>query len=127
MKLPRRDGLNIVPFIDIMLVLLAIVLSVATFISQGHIKIKVPDSRSAEAIKQDEKKLSILLTKDDKFFIDDKESDLDSLKSRIADIESTTLVELVSDKEAKFQSFIDILDILKERGHEKFVIKAQTK
>lgn len=126
MRLPRRDGLNIVPFIDIMLVLLAIVLSVATFISQGHIKIKVPESSSAEAIK-DEQKLSILLTKDDKFYIDERESTLNEVKSRIAELESSVLVELVSDKEAKFQSFIDILDILKERGHEKFVIKAENK
>lgn len=126
MRLPRKEGLNIVPFIDIMLVLLAIVLSVATFISQGHIKIKVPESNSAEAIK-DEKKLSIMLDKDSKIYIDEVEISIDEAKKRVAEIESTTLVELVSDKEAKFQAFIDILDILKERRHEKFVIKAQTK
>lgn len=126
MRLPRRDGLNIVPFIDIMLVLLAIVLSVATFISQGHIKIKVPESNSAETIK-DEKKLSIMLDNDSKIYIDEVEISINDAKKRIAEIESTTLVELVSDKEAKFQAFIDILDILKERGHEKFVIKAKTK
>lgn len=126
MRLPRRDGLNIVPFIDIMLVLLAIVLSVATFISQGHIKIKVPESDSAENIK-DEKKLSIMLDKDSKIYIDDIELSIDEAKKRIEAVESTTLIELVSDKEAKFQAFIDILDILKERRHEKFVIKAQTK
>lgn len=126
MRLPRRDGLNIVPFIDIMLVLLAIVLSVATFISQGHIKIKVPESESAENIK-DEKKLSIMLDKDSKIYIDDIELSIDEAKKRIEAVESNTLIELVSDKEAKFQAFIDILDILKERRHEKFVIKAQTK
>ena len=126
MRLPRRDGLNIVPFIDIMLVLLAIVLSVATFISQGHIKIKVPESDSAENIK-DEKKLSIMLDKDSKIYIDEAEISIDEAKKRIEAVESNTLIELVSDKEAKFQAFIDILDILKERRHEKFVIKAQTK
>ncbi len=126
MRLPRRDGLNIVPFIDIMLVLLAIVLSVATFISQGHIKIKVPESESAENLK-DEKKLSIMLDKDSKIYIDEVEITIDEAKSRIGAVESNTLIELVSDKDAKFQAFIDILDILKERRHEKFVIKAQTK
>ena len=126
MRLPRRDGLNIVPFIDIMLVLLAIVLSVATFISQGHIKIEVPESSSAEKLDND-KKLSIILDKDSKIYIDERESTIDEVKSRIAEIESSVLVELVSDKEARFQAFIDILDILKERGHEKFVIKAESK
>ena len=126
MRLPRKEGLNIVPFIDIMLVLLAIVLSVATFISQGHIKVKVPQSNSTETAKN-EKKLSIVLTKDSKIFIDERESTIDEVKSRIVEIESSVLVELVSDKEARFQAFIDILDILKERGHEKFVIKAESK
>ena len=126
MRLPRRDGLNIVPFIDIMLVLLAIVLSVATFISQGHIKIEVPQSSSAEKL-NDDKKLSIMLDKDSKIYIDERESTLDEVKTKIAELESSVLVELVSDKEARFQAFIDILDILKERGHEKFVIKAESK
>ena len=126
MRLPRRDGLNIVPFIDIMLVLLAIVLSVATFISQGHIKIEVPQSSSAEKL-NDDKKLSIMLDKDSKIYIDERESTLDEVKAKIAELESSVLVELVSDKEARFQAFIDILDILKERGHEKFVIKAESK
>ena len=126
MRLPRRDGLNIVPFIDIMLVLLAIVLSVATFISQGHIKIEVPQSSSAEKL-NDDKKLSIMLDKDSKIYIDERESTLDEVKAKITELESSVLVELVSDKEARFQAFIDILDILKERGHEKFVIKAESK
>ncbi|MEE9104639.1 biopolymer transporter ExbD, partial [Helicobacter pylori] len=41
----RGDGLNIVPFIDIMLVLLAIVLSVSTFIAQGKIKVNLPNAK----------------------------------------------------------------------------------
>ena len=39
MKLPKKDGLNIVPFIDIMLVLLAIVLSISTFIAHNSITV----------------------------------------------------------------------------------------
>lgn len=126
MKLPRKEGLNIVPFIDIMLVLLAIVLSAATFISQGHIKINVPESSSASKMDED-KKLSILLDKDNKFYIDDKEVGLEELKGKIMALDSATLVELASDSDARFQSFIEILDILKEKGHEKFTIQAKIK
>ncbi len=38
----RFDQINVIPFIDIMLVLLAIVLTTATFISQGRLDINVP-------------------------------------------------------------------------------------
>ena len=34
-EIPKKEPLNIVPFIDIMLVLLAMVLSVSTFIAKG--------------------------------------------------------------------------------------------
>ena len=54
-KIPKNESLNIVPFIDIMLVLLAIVLSVSTFIAQGKIQIELPQSANQEQQK-DEKK-----------------------------------------------------------------------
>ena len=41
MKVKRGDGLNVVPFIDVMLVLLALVLSISTFISQGKISCEI--------------------------------------------------------------------------------------
>lgn len=47
MRLPKNDGLNIVPFIDIMLVLLCIVLSISTFIASGHIKLSLPNADSS--------------------------------------------------------------------------------
>ena len=41
----RMDNINIVPFIDIMLVLLVIVLTSATFIAQGKIPIAIPKAQ----------------------------------------------------------------------------------
>ncbi len=46
-EIPKKEPHNIVPFIDIMLVLLAMVLSVSTFIAKGEIPIALPESRSA--------------------------------------------------------------------------------
>lgn len=40
----RIDTINVIPFIDIMLVLLAIVLTTATFISRGVIEVHYPES-----------------------------------------------------------------------------------
>lgn len=48
-EIPKKEPLNIVPFIDIMLVLLAMVLSVSTFIAKGEIPISLPESRNAQA------------------------------------------------------------------------------
>ena len=123
MRLNKKDGLNIVPFIDIMLVLLAIVLSISTFIAQGKIAVDLPSANSTEQIKEDEKKVSVVIDKDNKFFIDDAEISEDGLKDKLNAIDTKTLVQLKSDKNAKFESFVKVIDILKEKGHENFAIQ----
>ncbi|MBS5810564.1 MAG: TonB system transport protein ExbD [Campylobacter concisus] len=123
MRLNKKDGLNIVPFIDIMLVLLAIVLSISTFIAQGKIAVDLPSANSTEQIKEDEKKVSVIIDKDNKFFIDDVEVTTDELKEKLNAIDTKTLVQLKSDKNAKFDSFVKVIDILKEKGHENFAIQ----
>ena len=123
MRLNKKDGLNIVPFIDIMLVLLAIVLSISTFIAQGKIAVDLPSANSTEQIKEDEKKVSVVIDKDNKFFIDDVEISEDELKDKLNAVDIKTLIELKSDKNAKFDSFVKVVDILKEKGHENFAIQ----
>ena len=123
MRLNKKDGLNIVPFIDIMLVLLAIVLSISTFIAQGKIAVDLPSAKSAQQDKEDEKKVRVVIDKDNKFFIDDAEISEDELKDKLNAIDTKTLVQLKSDKNAKFESFVKVIDILKEKGHENFAIQ----
>ena len=123
MRLNKKDGLNIVPFIDIMLVLLAIVLSISTFIAQGKIAVDLPSAKSAQQDKEDEKKVSVIIDKDNKFFIDDAEISENELKDKLNAVDIKTLIELKSDKNAKFDSFVKVVDILKEKGHENFAIQ----
>src|SRR5690606_34908116 len=56
----RIDTINVIPFIDIMLVLLAIVLTTATFISRGVIEVDYPESAAtAGAAPEDSFEISI--------------------------------------------------------------------
>ncbi|MDU7693588.1 MAG: TonB system transport protein ExbD [Helicobacter sp.] len=114
-------GLNIIPFIDIILVLLAIVLSISTFIAQGVIPVDVPKSSSQIAPK-DEQKLVITITKNNEIYADDMPKSLDDIKAQIDALDPKTLVELKSDKDSRFEMFINILDLLKNKNHENFAI-----
>ncbi|TKX32966.1 TonB system transport protein ExbD [Campylobacter aviculae] len=122
LKLPKNEGLNIVPFIDIMLVLLAIVLSISTFIAQGKIQINLPKSESSISLNENEKKLLITIDEKNIFYLDNKIATLDQLKNAISQLDEKTIVELKSDKNAKFESFVQIIDLLKTKEHEKFQI-----
>ncbi|AQW81548.1 TonB system transport protein ExbD [Campylobacter pinnipediorum subsp. pinnipediorum] len=121
MKLPKKEGLNVIPLIDIMLVLLAIVLSISTFIAQGNIPVDLPSSESATQDKEDNK-ITVTINKDNEFFIEDEKIAEDELKERLNEIDQKTLIQLKSDKESKFEMFVKIIDILKEKNHENFAI-----
>lgn len=124
MRLKRPEGLNIVPFIDVMLVLLAIVLTISTFIAQGKIKVDLPEASSAE-VKQVNQKLEIVINAANELHVDDSKVSLEELKERIAPLKKDFPVILKSDKESKFDIFIQVVDILKVKGHENFEIIAK--
>ena len=126
MRLPRKEGLNIVPLVDIMLVLLAIVLSTASFIAHGQIKVNLPESTTAK-VEQDERKVMIVVDSMNNFFLDGNRISKEALQHRIMQIDSKTQVQLISDSDAKFSSFIEILDMLKSKNHENFTIQTEVK
>lgn len=122
-KIKRAEGLNIVPFIDIMLVLLAIVLSISTFIAQGQIKINVPQANSAPA--KQTQKIEILIDSKNQIYFDNQPISLEELKNRLSQISPKDLVVLRSDRESRFESFVKVLEILQEKSHENFAIGTQ--
>ncbi|GAA7139701.1 TonB system transport protein ExbD [Helicobacter pylori] len=124
----RGDGLNVVPFIDIMLVLLAIVLSVSTFIVQGKIKVSLPNAKNAEKSQPNDQKVVVIsVDEHDNIFVDDKPMNLEALSAVVKQTDPKTLIDLKSDKSSRFETFISIMDILKEHNHENFSISTEAK
>ncbi|AAD08382.1 biopolymer transporter ExbD [Helicobacter pylori] len=122
----RGDGLNVVPFIDIMLVLLAIVLSISTFIAQGKIKVSLPNAKNAEKSQPNDQKVVVIsVDEHDNIFVDDKPMNLEALSAVVKQTDPKTLIDLKSDKSSRFETFISIMDILKEHNHENFSISTQ--
>lgn len=114
MKVKKFDSINVVPFIDIMLVLLVIVLTTATFIAKGIIPVELPKSQSA-AKQKDQKDLTITIKKDGSIFFEKIKIDKKDIKIHLAKYKNTTPLRINCDKEAKFDSFVFLLDILKEK------------
>lgn len=117
MRLPKKDGLNVIPLIDVMLVLLAIVLSISTFIAQGQIKVELPSSNQ-QSMPSDSPTILLSIDKEGNIFFDNVNVDLPTLKSKIFALDSKTLLKLEIDKNSKFETFVQVADILKEKGHE---------
>jgi len=123
MGLKRKPmaSMNVIPFIDIMLVLLVMVLTTATFIRQGIIPVDLPEAKSSDK-KSDNKEVTIYVTKKGEIFINKDLVNLEQLQARLEKISKKDTVVLRSDKESKFQDFVHVMDILKKLNHESLYI-----
>ncbi|MDA3907493.1 MAG: TonB system transport protein ExbD [Sulfurimonas sp.] len=121
-KQPKRfDQINVIPFIDIMLVLLVMVLTTATFIKQGVIPIELPEAKASE--KEDLKKeISVYVNAKGEMFYEKEKVDAKELEVKLSQIDKKQTVVLRSDKESRFQDFVTVMDILKRLKHEQLYI-----
>ncbi|MGB3960812.1 MAG: TonB system transport protein ExbD, partial [Sulfurimonas sp.] len=117
----RFDEINVIPFIDIMLVLLVMVLTTATFIKQGIIPIDLPEAKAAEKEKV-EKEVTVYVNAKGEMFFEKEQVDLKQLEEKLSTISKEQTVVLRSDKESKFQDFVSVMDILKRLKHEQLYI-----
>ena len=121
MRRERFDKMNVVPFIDIVLVLLVIVLATATFVTNQTIKVDLP---SASAKKNEEKKsIHIAIDKEGKYFYNKEPLSLELIKEHLMKLDpKKDLISLHMDKSSQFQYFVNIIDILKAKGFENISI-----
>jgi biopolymer transport protein ExbD len=108
----RFEHINVIPFVDIMLVLLAIVLMTATFVSQGRIRVDLPPARHAEAAGAEQGR-QITVTAGGMIYLDGVEADLITLEATVAHWPRDTLVQVAVDRQAAFEHFVAVLDLLR--------------
>jgi biopolymer transport protein ExbD len=117
----KFDQINVIPFIDIMLVLLVMVLTTATFIKQGIIPVDLPEAKAKQ--KEDVKKeVTVYVNAKGEMFFEKEKVDLKTLEQKLSAISKEQTVVLRSDKESRFQDFVSVMDILKRLGHEQLYI-----
>ncbi len=116
------DGINVIPFIDIMLVLLTIVLTTATFIANGTIPVQLPKARNTAT---DGRGLTIAIDRDGKIFFRDSEMRSQDLRTVLASEDRQTPLLIRADRAVALQSFVDVLDMVKGLGFTKMSLQTE--
>ncbi|NVJ52598.1 MAG: TonB system transport protein ExbD [Campylobacteraceae bacterium] len=114
MKIKKFDSINVIPFIDVLLVLLAIVLMTSTFIAKGVIPVSLPETQSAQKLKEN-KEFTIYIDKENFYYVNKKKITIESLEEELLKLNHDSLILIRSDKEADFNSFVKVLDFLKSK------------
>lgn len=122
MKMKRVDSINVIPFIDIMLVLLVMVLTTATFIRTGLIPVDLPDAKGT-ATEHKPSELKLTIKKEGTLWVNETtQVSLEQFEQKVVAGGKEMTVVLYSDKDAAFQNFVGVMDVLKRLGHEQLYI-----
>jgi biopolymer transport protein ExbD len=118
------ETLNVIPFVDIMLVLLTIVLTTANFIATGRIPVSLPQASRSQVEKHQDKTVDLAVNGD--IYFDGEPVSKDELESRLQAQPSDTSFLIRADRDITFQKFIDVADILKRLNFNKVAIQTRS-
>jgi biopolymer transport protein ExbD len=117
------DYINMIPFIDVMLVLLTIVLTTSTFVVSGVIPVELPKVAGKQ-----EKIMKTNVVEIDKrgaIYYQGKPVTMERLKGEISAVSKETPFLIRADKDIPLQDFVDVLDLIKTRGFKRVSLQTE--
>ena len=105
------ESINVIPLVDVMLVLLTIVLTTSTFIAMGAIPVQLPKAESGENIKS--VATTIVIDSQGVIFLDDNPMVPESLRQNLISLDRNHPILIRADRYIQLQNFVEVLDIVK--------------
>ena len=112
--------INLVPLIDVILVLIIFFVVTATFDARSVLKLELP--RATGEASEETTALTVLVNADSRYFVDDREvlrDDLESLKATISEVAGSDRdrpVMLRADARTPYQAVVTVYDALGQLG-----------
>ena len=111
--------INMIPFIDVSLVLLIIFMVMTPFLMKSEIKVNLPESPSSQQISKDDKMVDIQVQSDGAVFIDGKKIPKESMEKSIGEKvhdPKNQSVMIEADKKTDFEHVVAVMGVVKKLG-----------
>lgn len=108
------DQINVIPLVDVMLVLLVIVLTTATFISSGQIPVNL--AKAKEVGDRKDAPVVITLTADGSLFLNDRAVPEGGLQGALTAESRESAVVVRADKVTVLERFVSVVDEVRGLG-----------
>lgn len=117
--------INVIPLVDVMLVLLTIVLTTSTFIAAGVIPVELPKASKnhAEMLKTQ----TIEITRAGQVYLNARPVSIDSLKESMQPLGREMPILIRADRTLALQIFVDVIDVIKNLGFKKVSLQTEEK
>lgn len=119
------EDMNVIPFVDIMLVLLTIVLITSSFIANGRIPVNLPEA--SKNITEADTAAIIELGRAGDIYFNGKAVTLEALKVDLAPLGRETSFIIRADRDLSLQHFIDVVDLLKQLSFQKVAVQTKNR
>jgi biopolymer transport protein ExbD len=118
------ETLNVIPLVDVMLVLLTMVLTTANFIATGRIPVTLPKASHTQVEKHKDRTIELAATGD--LYFDGEPVSKDELENQVKALPPDTSFLIRADHTTPFQKFIDVADVLKRLNFTKVAVQTQS-
>jgi len=108
------NQINVIPLVDVMLVLLVIVLTTATFITTGQIPVDL--AKAKESGDHRDAPLIITLTADGRLFMNDQPVSQEGLRIELTPHPRESLVVVRADRVTMLERFVEVVDEVRGLG-----------
>jgi len=119
------DYINVIPFVDVMLVLLTIVLTTSTFIATGCIPVNLP--KASQNKNETLKVRSIEIDRKGYIYLSGQPVTLDALHYTLRSLDRNSSFMIKADRDIPLQNFVDVLDIVKKSGFKQVSLQTEFK
>jgi biopolymer transport protein ExbD len=117
------DQINVIPLVDVMLVLLVIVLTTATFITTGRIPVDLAKAASAEPPR--EAPIVLTLTADGAVYLNDQTVPHQQLAEKLQDYSKDTSVIVRADRMILLERFVGMVDEIRRIGFDQVSLQVR--
>jgi len=110
--------INVVPYIDVMLVLLVIFMITAPLLTQG-VKVDLPQAAAKPVDAQDRETLVVTVDREGRYFLDDRRISAEELRGKVARIlrvRPQTPVVVRGDRRVAYEYVVKAMTLLQEAG-----------
>ena len=118
------NSINIIPLVDVMLVLLTIVLTTTTFIAVGAIPVTLPKAQNSSV--ESGKTITIEIDKTGTIYFDQMPSTIIQLKESLTQLERSQPVIIRADRDIALQVFVNVMDAVKGLGFSKVSLQTES-
>ena len=117
------DYINMIPLIDVMLVLLTIVLMTSTFIVSGVIPVELPKAQAKQG--EGLRTMTVEIDRDGLLYYQGQQVTKEQMRARLASVQKGMPFLIRADKSVPLQGFVEVLDVLKGLGFTKISLQAE--